>query len=189
MQEEKSFVYTLILGICMLLCLLMIGRMLLGHPEAGQQPGSAGPAPDEQEETPMGFQLDEDSLRALMLQALPFIPEQFDVQICADETISVNATVLRRNLADSGVVPGNLRTALLFLPDSCAVSACWEVTVQDSALVLRCRQAEIAGVSLPDEVTGALSEQIAAALNRQLAEDKVAPNGLQWEDGRLTLLT
>ena len=26
-------------------------------------------------------------------------------------------------------------------------------------------------------------------LNRQLAEDKVAPNGLQWEDGRLTLLT
>ena len=36
MQEEKSFVYTLILGICMLLCLLMIDRMLLGHPEAGQ---------------------------------------------------------------------------------------------------------------------------------------------------------
>ena len=50
MQEEKSFVYTLILGICMLLCLLMIGRMMLGHPEAETQPVPSGEAAEEQEE-------------------------------------------------------------------------------------------------------------------------------------------
>ena len=57
MQEEKSFVYTLILGICMLLCLLMIGRMLLGHPEQNMQPGQSGPSGNEQEDTQMGLQL------------------------------------------------------------------------------------------------------------------------------------
>ena len=41
MDEERSFVYTLILGVCMLLCLLMIGRMLLGHP-ADQRDKGAG---------------------------------------------------------------------------------------------------------------------------------------------------
>ena len=38
MQGEKSSVYTIILGVCMLLCLLMIGRMLLGHPEQVTEP-------------------------------------------------------------------------------------------------------------------------------------------------------
>ena len=60
MQEEKSFVYTLILGICMLLCLLMIGRMMLGHPEAETQPVPSGEAAEEQEEQNVGFQLSEE---------------------------------------------------------------------------------------------------------------------------------
>ena len=31
MQEEKSAVYTVILGVCLLLCLLMLGNMLMGR--------------------------------------------------------------------------------------------------------------------------------------------------------------
>ena len=42
MDEERSFVYTLILGVCMLLCLLMIGRMLLGHPADQNRDKGAG---------------------------------------------------------------------------------------------------------------------------------------------------
>ena len=43
MQEEKSHVYTIILGVCMLLCLAMIGRMLLGHPEQTVPPETGSP--------------------------------------------------------------------------------------------------------------------------------------------------
>ena len=34
MGEEKSARYTIILGVCLLLCLLMLGRMLVGRSES-----------------------------------------------------------------------------------------------------------------------------------------------------------
>ena len=39
MQEEKSAVYTVILGVCLFLCLLMLGNMLMGlpHPRRAMQ--------------------------------------------------------------------------------------------------------------------------------------------------------
>ena len=141
MQEEKSFVYTLILGICMLLCLLMIGRMMLGHPEGEMQPVPSGEAAEGQEEQNVGFQLSEEGLREMITQALPFAPDELSAAIHADQTISVSANVQRQTLADSGLVPGNLRTALLFLPDSCKVLANWTASVQDGAISLQCRQA------------------------------------------------
>ncbi len=132
MQEEKSFVYTLILGICMLLCLLMIGRMMLGHPEAETQPVPSGEAAEEQEEQNVGFQLSEEGLREMIAQALPFAPDDLSAAIRADQTISVSANVQRQTLADSGLVPGNLRTALLF----CRTAARFRPTGR-----LRCRMA------------------------------------------------
>ena len=38
MQEEKSAVYTVILGVCLLLCLLMLGNMLMGRADTGTAP-------------------------------------------------------------------------------------------------------------------------------------------------------
>ena len=187
MQEEKSFVYTLILGICMLLCLLMIGRMLLGHPEQNMQPGQSGPSGNEQEDTQMGLQLSEADLCGMITQALPFTPDHLAVQISEDEIISVDANVRRQDLLDSGLIPGNLRTALLFLPESCKISGAWTVTLQNNVLSLQCAQAEIAGFSLPDEVVNVLSEEIGNAINRKLAENQLAPTKLQWENGMLSL--
>lgn len=189
MQEEKSFVYTLILGICMLLCLLMIGRMMLGHPEAETQPVPSGEAAEEQEEQNVGFQLSEEGLREMIAQALPFAPDDLSAAIHADQTISVSANVQRQTLADSGLVPGNLRTALLFLPDSCKVSANWTASVRDGAISLQCRQAEIAGIALPEDITAALSDQIAEAINRQLAAQQIVPAELRWEDGTISIIT
>ena len=105
MREEKSLVYTLVLGICMLLCLLMIGRMMLGHPEAERQAGQSGTDAGEQEETQMGMQFSEEDLQELMVQALPFSPTDFTVRIGEDGTISITAEVRRQDLADSGLVP------------------------------------------------------------------------------------
>ena len=40
MQEEKSAVYTVILGVCLLLCLLMLGNMLMGRADTGTAPAA-----------------------------------------------------------------------------------------------------------------------------------------------------
>ena len=55
MQEEKRGIYTVILGVCMLLCLLLIGRMLLGTPPERQD--GAQPAPERQEGEQQGISL------------------------------------------------------------------------------------------------------------------------------------
>ena len=40
MQEEKSAVYTVILGVCLFLCLLMLGNMLMGRADTGIAPAA-----------------------------------------------------------------------------------------------------------------------------------------------------
>ena len=42
MGEEKSARYTIILGVCLLLCLLMLGRMLVGRSESEAPPDGTG---------------------------------------------------------------------------------------------------------------------------------------------------
>ena len=115
MQGEKSSVYTIILGVCMLLCLLMIGRMLLGHPEQVTEPEAGSPTLPEQEET--GMELRESDLCELIEQALPIPVREMTTKIGADQSISVVVLVSKQDLQESGLVPGGLRTALLFLPD------------------------------------------------------------------------
>ena len=185
MQEEKSWVYTLILGVCMLLCLLFLGRMLLGH--AAQQADEESNQNTEQGETQMGIPITDETLCALLTQVLPVQTTQLTAHIDADQTITVSAEVKRQALEDSGLVPGNMRTALLFLPDSCSVSVCWAVSLTDGALTLQCSTAQLADLVLPEEITAPLTEQLSAALNRALAQSKLVPTELRWEDGRLTL--
>ena len=112
MQEEKSWVYTMILGVCMLLCLLLLGRMLLGHAE--QQSGRDGDDTGIQKEAQMGIPITDETLCALLTQVLPVQTTQLTAHISADHTITVSAQVERQALQNSSLVPGNLRTALLF---------------------------------------------------------------------------
>ena len=187
MQEEKRGIYTVILGVCMLLCLLLIGRMLLGAPPE-RQDGTQS-APEQQEgEQQVGIQVDEQTLTALIEQALPFAPQSLSVHIGADGTVSLQAAVDRQALEDSGLVPGSMRTALLFLPARCEVSAAWAVSVQDGAVALQCRQAALAGAALPQQAAAALDGTLSDAVNRALAARQLAPSALQWADGCVTIL-
>ena len=110
MQEEKSAVYTVILGVCLLLCLLMLGNMLMGRADTGIAPA----APEEGDA--MEFHITEDDIASVMTEALPFPVEDTAVKISRDGTIAVTAAVTRQALTESNLVPGKLRTALLFLP-------------------------------------------------------------------------
>ena len=186
MQEERSPVYTIILGVCMLLCLLMIGRMLLGHPEQGASPEAGGLTLPEQEET--GMELRETDLCELIEQvALPIQVREITAQIGADETISVVILVRKQDLQESGLVPGGLRTALLFLPDECRMYGVWTASVAEGKIGLQCENAEIGGISVPAELITALTDQVVASINEYLAKAGLEPEKLEWADGSLRL--
>lgn len=186
MKEEKSFVYTIILGVCMLLCLLMIGRMLLGHPEQNALPETDNPISPEQEET--GMELRETDLCALVEQALPIPVQEVTAQIGADETISVVVLVSKQDLQDSGLVPGGLRTALLFLPDQCRLYGSWAASVAEGKLNLQCQSAEIGNVTVPAEIVSAITDQLAASINEYLEQEGMVPEKMEWTDGVLRLI-
>ena len=105
MQEEKSAVYTVILGVCLLLCLLMLGNMLMGRADTSIAPA----APEEGDA--MEFHITEDDIASVMTEALPFPVEDTAVKISRNGTIAVTAAVTRQALTESNLVPGKLRTA------------------------------------------------------------------------------
>lgn len=185
MKEERSFVYTLILGVCMLLCLLLIGKMLLHHPERvpEQPPENIVEQGDEQ----MELQLNENDLGGLILQALPFSPDGLTVKIGNDGRVEVGASVSKQMLEDSGYVTGGMRTALLFLPDPCKLYGVWRVSADNGVLKLDTERAEIAGFALPAETIDALGALVSETVNGQIKEWGVAFSKLTCEDGALLL--
>ncbi|MDY3618058.1 hypothetical protein [Agathobaculum sp.] len=186
MKEERSFVYTLILGVCMLLSLVLIGKMLLHRSEQPKQPDTP-PQADQQQEDNMEVQIGEDDLGALITQALPFAPEELTVRIAKSGTVEVSASVDHQALLDSGAVPGSMRTAMMFLPDPCKVYGAWQVTWQDGTLLLTAQRMEIAGFELPEQTAGALTEAIAGAVNGQIKEWGDSFAEFICQDGSLVL--
>ena len=97
MQEEKSAVYTVILGVCLLLCLLMLGNMLMGRADT-----STAPAAPEEDDA-MEFHITEDDIASVLTEALPFPVEDTAVKISRDGTIAVTAAVTRQALTESNL--------------------------------------------------------------------------------------
>ena len=95
MGEEKSARYTIILGVCLLLCLLMLGRMLVGRSESEAPPDGTEPVetvPEEQQEPQLSLvmTMSESDLANFLLQYLPFTPRGLSGSIGADETASMS---------------------------------------------------------------------------------------------------
>ena len=164
MQEEKSAVYTVILGVCLLLCLLMLGNMLMGRADTG----TASAAPEEGDA--MEFHITEDDIASVLTEALPFPVEDTAVKISRDGTIAVTAAVTRQALTESNLVPGKLRTALLFLPERCKLYGAWSAAVSNGKLSLACRTIKLEGFALPEQTAQALSDAFAAQWNTRMEQ-------------------
>ena len=87
MQEEKSAVYTVILGVCLLLCLLMLGNMLMGRADTSTAPA----APEEGDA--MEFHITEEDIASVMTEALPFPVEDTAVKISRTRQAAHGAAV------------------------------------------------------------------------------------------------
>ena len=152
----------------MLLCLLMIGRMLLGHPAdqiETKEPENPAPAPQTEEEEDL----------------------QMKMQLSKDGIVSLGASVKKQSLVDSGLATGGMRTAVLFLPDPCKVYSVWNISAESGSIKLDCATMEIAGIVLPEETAAKISEQIADSLNRQLMTWGIEPKAIRFADGAISL--
>lgn len=135
MGEEKSARYTIILGVCLLLCLLMLGRMLVGRSESEAPPDGTEPVetvPEEQQEPQLSLvmTMSESDLANFLLQYLPFTPRGLAVSIGADETASMSMSVDRAELEESGLLTGHFRAAAQLLPERCSLAGEWGVQAE-----------------------------------------------------------
>ncbi len=183
MKEEKSFAYTMILGVCLLLSLVMIGRMLLGRPASGKLPEQ----PEGEED--MEIQITETMIAERIRQALPFSPDELTATISETGTVSVHAEIQKEKLQELGLASGNLRTALLFLPEHCDITAAWQPTVQNGAFQLDCTEAKLAGFSVPEQAAAELTNLLADAISNMLAEQQLTLKDIRCEDGILFFIT
>lgn len=174
MEEEKSWVYTLILGVCMLLSLALIGRMLVGHPHGADQPDDNA-AQDDLPQTSDAIEWTADDLSEMAAQALPFTAADLTVQISRAGTVTLELTVSKTALSQSGLLEGRMRTALLFLPESCALHGQWRPALADGRIVLTECEITTAGLTLPETLAAKLSGRLSAALNDRLAVQMPAP--------------
>ena len=185
MGEEKSARYTIILGVCLLLCLLMLGRMLVGRSESEAPPDGTEPVetvPEEQQEPQLSL-----VMTNFLLQYLPFTPRGLAVSIGADETASMSMSVDRAELEESGLLTGHFRAAAQLLPERCSLAGEWGVQAEQGKLRFTCLSAQLNDADLPQTAAELVTGAMANALNRKLEELNVAPQRLAWSDGEIEI--
>ncbi len=192
MDEPKSARYTVILGVCLLLCLLMLGRMLVGRADSetlpdGTAPVETEPEPQEQPELSLVTTLSESDLANFLLRYLPFTPQGLTVEINADETAALSMGVDRAELENSGLLTGHFRAAAELLPERCDLAGTWRIAVGEGTLTFSCVEAALNGTALPQPAADLVTAAFADALNRKLTELDITPQRLVWSDGKIQI--
>ena len=177
MGEEKSARYTIILGVCLLLCLLMLGRMLVGRSESEAPSDGTEPVetvPEEQQEPQLSL-------------VMTMSESDLAVSIGADETASMSMSVDRAELEESGLLTGHFRAAAQLLPERCSLAGKWGVLAEQGRLRFTCLSAQLNDADLPQTAVVLVTDAMANALNRKLEELNVAPQRLAWSDGEIEI--
>lgn len=165
MEDEKSFVYTLILGTCILLCLLLVGKMTLQHLDnRAEEPQS--PMTEVTEEPPTEteeIRLTEQDLTAMLRQALPesFPVQNLSVSLWESDTVQLDGIAEKEQLQNS-FAGSSIYTLLRFLPERFPVQVVFELTGQGKDLQLQPTILKINTTSFPVEF---LPQEALAAMN------------------------
>ena len=186
MKEEKSFLYTLVLGVCILASLVLVGKMLLYRPAPVHTPHMSQ---TEQEKGESGaMYLSEGDLTELLAGELPegFPVDGIRVTVSRTGTVTAAGTLHKDRVEG---VDGMLRAALRWLPDTVDVTAVFTAACDGGRLVLTPTDARAAGISLPvgelpQEWTAAIDDAVNAALTRQcgpFTSARLLDGGLQLQ--------
>ncbi len=145
MQHEKSFGYTLILGVCVLISLMLIGRMLLYQPLPVHTPYTGQISSQEQGKT-MTY-LSEQDVSKYLSEKLPEEVPLKDLQITLQKEGIVTAKgSLHKNVLLQFGVP---QAVLLWMPEQIELSIRFTALSDGAALRLTPSELKIGDVTVP----------------------------------------
>lgn len=198
MENEKNFGYTLLLGVCMLISLILIGKMLLYRPvpiynpiASGQSTGTQSEAGQPGEENKK-LQLQEDDVARMIEEHLPqdFPVKGISVNISKDGTILADGTVYKDKLTRYISSDGMMRSALILMPSEFTLKSLFSAASgEDGTLTLTPQQISVDGFDFPVSVfSSALTNALNQAVNAALRESFPEYHKICLEDGMLELM-
>lgn len=170
MNQEKSFVYTLILGVCMLISLILIGKILLYRPIPIHTPivpentTQIENEPKQEEDSTVQILRDAD-IADMISERLPenFPVTGMSVAIAQNKSIQVEGTLSKEKLKQLIPKDSRIRSALLLLPSQFKIQLVLAASSSDTGTVsLTPREIFAEGVPLPTDI---LPEQVTKSLN------------------------
>lgn len=189
MQQERKWIYTLILAICVIVCIILIGKMVLYTDIPQHDPHTVvRRAGDGQAEETREISLDSGALLNLLNRQLPAdCPlDDLSLGITADGTLTLSATVSRDELQQVADLPA--ATAVL-LPDACTLSASVSIGwhAEDHALILEPTALSINGLALPSAFLQPMTSLLEQAIDDGLRAQGITFCSMRAEAGRLII--
>lgn len=195
MEHERSFVYTLILGACMLISLLLVGKMLLYEPAPIHVPHMSQPQaeqkiqPQDTEDTNMIITAQDAA--GMILEKLPqtLAPEQLTVGMGADGSLSIAGTV-QKSAIESQLSNQMAQSILMFLPDrfdlklSSMIQCAADGIVTLTPVTLSAGPLELPGSAIPQDLLSVFNTAVNDALHSTLGEF----SAINMQDGAMELI-
>lgn len=161
MENEKSFAYTLILGVCVLISLLLTGRMLLYQPLPAHTPYTGQISSHEQGKTIT--YLSEQDIAKYLSEKLPEEVPLKNLEITLQKEGIVTAKgMLRKNALLHLGVPNPV---LLWMPDQIPLTIQFSALCDGAAIRLTPSDLKIGDVSVP---TGHIPPEWLSMLNETI---------------------
>lgn len=191
MEDDRSFVHTLILGACVLICAILIARMVLYHPVPTHAPHRAPVAEEmKQEENGQQMRITQEEVATLLTRVMPETSPitNLRISIWRDGRATLAASLRRDKLQDfmkTYQITSVPRALVFLMPDPCEIEATFSFAsdTRSGGLLLTPVDASIGGLRLSAELLEPFGDQAAQALEGALRDRGILFTGLRTEDG------
>lgn len=193
MEDEKSFMHTLILGVCIIISAILIARMAFYKPVPYFEPHKV-PKQTESQESSIQIQFTEQELTAILqntgLQDSPL--RELAISIQEDCQISLSGVLQKDKLQDMLADTASmnlLKTALALMPEECALSAQLSIAMEDGMPCLHVLGAQAGGVDLPQTILQLMEDEINETWKTFLSEQGIGMGEITTGKGVLYVKT
>ena len=196
MEEKKSFVYTIILGICLILCLILIGKMMLAKSVPEHMPFSANNLESSIDDGGAGVYT-EDRLNQWIQKQLPedFPLTDFALHIRLPNRLILEGEIeqaqLKKYMQKNGMTTNtSLNAALLAAPDrfSFAANISVDLDAESRLPIFTVESVRLGKIQVSNSAfTQVLMEPVQQAIYRMICEKAIEYENILWKDGLFEL--
>ena len=196
MEEKKSFVYTIILGFCLILCLILIGKMMLTKSVPEHTPFSMYGLQYSMENEGSGIYTEE-ILNQWIQKQLPedFPLTDFALHIRLPNRLVLEGEIeqaqLKKYMQNNGIKANTgLNAALLAAPDrfSFAANISVDLDAESRLPIFTVESVRLGKIQVSNSAfTQVLMEPVQQAIYRMICEKAIEYENILWKDGSFEL--